>query len=209
MKTFADFQRYVRQHQMTIEVDEGVHRSIFFGKPGSGAYHFRLVTYPGGLLITGDAGTYSFERTRDMFEFFRDPRMTNKINPSYWHEKMQSVDKRSPSQHFSYDAFERRVREEVQDWETTLGKAEALWEEIDSEILAGGCESEHEAAERIHGFESSQGHQFQDFYPDCKEWSWAFIWCLYAIVWGIKQYDLVKDGRTQAMHDMRVLSGER
>lgn len=206
MKTFAAFQRYVRDHRMTIEMDNGVHRSIFFGKPRTFADHFRLVTYPGGLLITGDCGSYSFERTRDMFEFFRDGRMTNRINPSYWHEKMQSECRHHRAKEFSSDLFEQAVREEIKTWETTIGDAEKIAEEVELEVL---CEpsSQGEAMQLIHQFESTGGHQFNDFYPDCNEWSWAFIWNLYAIVWGIKQYDLVKGGRTQADHDKRVLAG--
>nr|WP_111299390.1 hypothetical protein [Paracoccus saliphilus] len=206
MKTFAEFQRYIREHRMTIEMDQGVHRSIFFGKPGSSAYHFRLVTYPGGLLITGDCGTYSFERLRDMFEFFRDDRMVNRINPSYWHGKMESECKRSPAQTFSAQNFEEAVRQEVDLWETTVGAAGKIIEEVEDQVLRSP-ESQDEAMRLIHEFESSEGHQFQDFYPCCNEWSWPFKWNLYAIVWGIKQYDLVKDGRTQADHDRRVLAG--
>ncbi|CAM3094884.1 hypothetical protein PANO111632_02800 [Paracoccus nototheniae] len=205
MKTFADFQRYIREHRMTIEMDDGVHRSIFFGKPGSSNCHYRLVTYPGGLLIAGDCGSYSFERARDMFEFFRDPHMTNAINPSYWHEKMQAECKRG-SQEFSDARFEEAVREEISKWEVTLGSADKIVQEVEAEVL---CEpsSQNDAMHLIHNFESSEGHSFDDFYPNCLEWSWSFRWNLFAIVWGIKQYDLAKQGRTQADHDRRVLAG--
>ena len=87
------FLRDVRDHKMIIELDQGVHRSIRFGRPGSSAYHFRLNTWPGHLAISGDMGSYVFSRTADMFEFFRDSAMTGRINPGYWHEKADAVDR--------------------------------------------------------------------------------------------------------------------
>lgn len=81
-------------HVMTIEHDEGVFRSIRFGRPGSSAYHFRLVTWPGHLAISGDIADYIFARTHDMFEFFGKgdgpddwAQMPLEINPHYWAQK--------------------------------------------------------------------------------------------------------------------------
>ncbi len=50
----------VREHQMTIELDQGVHRSILFKRPRSSSYHFRLVTWPGHLAISGDCESFTF-----------------------------------------------------------------------------------------------------------------------------------------------------
>lgn len=91
----------VKDHQLTIENDGEVHRSLLFKCPGSSYYHFRLNTWPGHLCISGDMGTYVFARTHDMFDFFRmDDKDFNfskdkqlNINTDYWAQKVRSEDK--------------------------------------------------------------------------------------------------------------------
>lgn len=199
-----DFLRDVRSHVMTIEMDQGSHRSIHFGRPGSSVYHFRLNTWPGHLAISGDMGSFVFARTSDMFEFFRDENMTGSINPGYWHEKLQAQDKHGGAKRFSQERMASAVRDHAADWEVRLGDAAKIQGEVD-ELADGEFSNEHEASEAIRDFESSNGHHFYDFEPDLRDWDHGFLWCLRAIVWGIKRYDLVKERRTQADHDRRVL----
>ena len=82
-------------------MDNGVHRHIRFKKPGTMCMYFDLITYPGGLLYTGDMGTYVFVRLQDMFEFFRTSNqdgwvkemgLTLYTNHSYWSEKLVATD---------------------------------------------------------------------------------------------------------------------
>lgn len=205
MITLQDFLWDVRDHVLTIELDQGVHRCLLLGRPGSSAYHYRLVTYPGGLLINGDMGDYSFSRTRDMFGFFRDSEMTNKINPGYWHQKLRACEKTSPPKVFSEDKFKAAVNLDIEDWEVRLGDAEKIREEVHDGLLSRGISHTQEAYEAVRDFEASDGNHFQDFEADLRDWDHHFPWALRAIVWGIKQYDLVKEGRTQADHDRKVL----
>lgn len=83
-------------HELTIEHDDGVFRSLFCGQPSTSNYHFRIVTWPGHLAISGDIGTFVWSRTRDMFEFFATADdwagMPLKINAGYWAEKLQASD---------------------------------------------------------------------------------------------------------------------
>lgn len=203
------FMRDVRGHKMTIEMDQGVHRCIHFGRPGSSAYHFRLVTWPGGLGIAGDCGDFTFSRIRDMFDFFRDEGMENRINPSYWHEKMRAQCKTSPARQFSIDKFKVAVRETMDEWQVRLGDADRIREEVRQELEWEPPSCSAEAYAMIRDFEASDGNSFEGFESNVEDYGFHFIWCLRAIVWGIKQYDLVKEGRTQADHDRRVLAGER
>lgn len=94
----ADQNRFlfdVRDHVMTIELDQGVHRSILFKQPRSSAYHFRLITWPGHLAISGDCEDFIFARLRDMFEFFRYAgpayERDDRINEGYWAEKLTAI----------------------------------------------------------------------------------------------------------------------
>lgn len=207
MSDLIRFLRDVGGHQMAVEIDHGVHRSIYFGQPGSGTYHFRLVTWPGSLAIDGDCGSYTFSRTRDMFEFFRNTDGDNEINCQYWHEKMQAEDKSSPAKVFSHDRLKQAAKSHFDNWEGPFGEAEKIWAQVEREVLH--AYSEAEAYALIRDFESSGGHEFQDFESDLKDYNFGFIWCLRAIVWGIKRYDQLKEGRTQADHDRHVLAGAR
>ncbi|MCW1932648.1 hypothetical protein [Pararhodobacter zhoushanensis] len=208
--TLLSFLRDTRLHEMTIELDQGVHRSIRFGRPGSSVYHFRLTTWAGHLAISGDMGTYVFARHHDMFTFFRPVAGKLEINPQYWHEKMQAGCKYGSAKTFSDECFKSAVKDMTDRWETTLGEADDLRKEIADELLNGDCSNEHEAYELLRDFSSRDGHEFTDVGDyDLTDWSHGFLWALYAIVWGIKKYDQLKDGRTQADHDRRVLAGDR
>ena len=61
----------VKNHQISIIKDDGLHRFIRFKRPDSTSYWFDLITWPEFLCISGDCGTYVFSRTEDMFKFFR------------------------------------------------------------------------------------------------------------------------------------------
>ena len=82
----------IANHQMTVIRDDVVGRHIRFRRPSTICYGFDLITWPGHLCITGDLGTYVFQRLVDMFEFFRaDPFYADRhpkqqlfINAGYW-----------------------------------------------------------------------------------------------------------------------------
>lgn len=207
MSDHENFLRDVSKHVMTIEQDNDVHRCIYFGRPGSMVYSFRLVTWPGGLAITGDCDDFMFSRTRDMFTFFRDESMTGKINKRYWHEKMPSH-MRTGAKVYSDAMLKDAVKQDSEEWEVRLGDADKIREELEQEF-GGGFSNEHEAYEAVNDFRSQHGgHEFVNFEYDLKDYSHHYVWAIRAIVWGIKQYDLVQQGRTQADHDRRVLAGE-
>lgn len=76
------FERDVAEHQMQVLRDDRLYRHLLFKKPGTGCYHFNIVTYPGTLVYTGDMGSFVFQRLEDMFEFFRsDADRGDGINP--------------------------------------------------------------------------------------------------------------------------------
>src|SRR5690348_12248442 len=81
----AQFADNTAEHELTILHGDGLYRHIRMQKPGTGMYHYDLVTWPGYLAISGDLDSYVFSRVRDMFTFFRG----RGINPSYWAEKVQ------------------------------------------------------------------------------------------------------------------------
>ena len=68
----------------------------------------------------------------------------------------------------------------------------AIWESAEAEIINQASSSE-EAYMLILEFEY-HSFKFTDIYQDdlnhvdCEDWSFHYIWVLYAIVWGIRKY---------------------
>lgn len=202
-KSRERFVHETAEHQMEIVRDDGVDRHLRFAKPGTGMYHFDIVTWPGYLAVVGDCGDFVFSRLRDMFEFFGDKRGFADerwgINPQYWAEKLRAP-KSDAVRTYSFEAYEARVREWL---------ADALREDLDDCVGSGELEAaahdqllddpdheayhdEVEAHRRLRDFEH-QGRRIHDSWEwDLREYDWQFLWCCWAIVWGIEQYQSSK-----------------
>lgn len=232
-KDEASFLRDVANHEMTILLDQGEYRHIRFKRPGSSAYYFDLLTYPGGLSIRGDMGSNTFERITDMFEFFRtDDRrsayyeakgITIPINPGYWSEKLTAVEVRSRHKggvtEFDSDDFKRVVNEYRVSWvrenRDTLTKEQRreLWEQVQDEIIdliEGDSEDLNFA--RVSEFRAHIGGEtfyFQDFFEHrCERYTHSFIWHCLAITWGIRLYDQKKAAAAELAGTEKATSKE-
>lgn len=189
------FEREAGQHRMRVFHDDGLYRHLRFTAPGTWAYGYDLITWPGQLAIAGDCGDYTFARVADMFDFFRSER--GAINPHYWSEKLTNRDMREGTRRFEPELFESRVRtwyrERTEDGSDESGSlARALREQ-----LAWGDPpySRGEAVERLCAFEHD-GVLIEEPWGWCLEdWDWQFLWCCLAIVQGIAQYDWAQSWR--------------
>jgi hypothetical protein len=190
--TQESFMKDVEQHQMTIVRDDGTHRHMIFAKPGTYCQRFELITWPGHLCYSGDMGTFVFRRLEDMFAFFRDDRPDNgklRINLGYWAEKLEAADRCDAAQCWSEDKF-RAVIESYLDNDGDPVSTE-LREAVEEEVLSSLGDGEHEAYRAASQFEH-EGFRFNDLWDhDFKAYTYRFIWCCYALAWGIKQYDAV------------------
>lgn len=203
--TEDQFLREVENHEMQILKDDGVYRHLVFSNKGSSIYRFDLITWPGNLTITGDVSTYTFNRVRDMFDFFimrkNDFNLSKtkelSINPGYWGEKLLSVCKRGGYRKLDPELVENGIREEFENWVFEPDLAEELeadqvkqevWSKVKDEVLQyKGCESD--LLEAMHSFKSEYGHEFSDVHEnDFKDYTHHYTWSLYAIVWGILKY---------------------
>lgn len=193
------FLKDVSTHKIEIIRDDGVDRHIRFKRENSYAYGFDLITWKGHLCYTGDMGTYVFARIEDMFDFFimdksdfnhSGNRKLN-INPGYWAEKVLSVDKHYGIKEYSSELFESTIKEAFRDYfedEEDIEKKDKCWNEIESKVLSYSDESEECAMRVVINFECD-GFEFTDLWGlDFKEYTVHYIWCLYAIVWGILEY---------------------
>ncbi len=213
-----NFLKDVANHQMIVIRDDGVHRHVRFKRPESGIGWFDLITWPGTLCIDGDMGTYVFRRLEDMFEFFRtDGKYFLRdgiklgINPGYWGEKVQAQSVFGGGiQEFSTDIFRQHVTEVFDSWaeenqpdgdadQEERDKFEHLKEELFGEITVEVLDSTDDGETRSYdaamNFKSDAAPDFA--FRDCWEWrcmtfTFHFIWCCYAIAWGVKTYDEAK-----------------
>jgi hypothetical protein len=211
--TEESFLKDVAEHKMEILLDQGVYRHVRFARPGTNCYSFNLITGPGFLLYRGDMGCFEFERCRDMFGFFRPSEgdlayhkskgRNIPINLQYWSEKLEAAEKNEGFKHFSDDVFRRNVIEGFKSYAYDMNRQDrkALKDKIREELF---CDFDDErdafCAAIDFEFTDSKGkrrHPFQDFWEhDCKEYNYHFVWCCYAIVWGIMQYDQAKAEKT-------------
>lgn len=193
-----DFQRNVKDFEMKIELDQGVHRSILFvNKNGSSTHHFRLNTWHNHLCISGDMGDYVFCRLPDMFEFFRNAN----INPRYWGGKLTAIDNRCGYLEPCIDSFRQYVNDRLELWLSDANLNEDQVSELNFEIndLIVSCDDAWGAS--VEGFLNAlRGFNCQRFSFDLSDLSSSefqkytinYLWCLHAIVCGIEQYDKFK-----------------
>lgn len=207
------FLKDVATHQMTVLKDDGVYRHLRFKRHGTSQCWFQLTTWPGYLAITGDMGDFVFTRTHDMFAFFRPDDWEKLkgepyINPGYWSEKCVSRD-RGGMDKFEPETFKAKIADWCADDEDLTPE---LWEEIKSEVMSKADDGSDAAYRAALDFrievKKGPGHSryrdyFQDFWEvDCTEWTYGYLWCLYAIVWGIHQYDVERMRKAGLWHNV-------
>ena len=185
------FLRDIKDHSMKIIKDDGVNRHIRFSDNGSSCYFFELITWPGHLCIAGDCGTYVFRRLTDMFEFFRSKRTGLHINAGYWGEKLESIDRHDGYKKFSHDVFIANALSEFMHWIDYTEESEEticeVYEQLNDELL---CDSdEFDAVTALRDWDNKH-LLLEDFWEHSnEEYSFRYIWCLYAVAYGVKTYD--------------------
>lgn len=243
--TEEHFRHAVREHELFILIDNGVYRHLRMKKPGTFAYSYDIVTWPGHLAISGDMDACIFTRLTDMFEFFRqeaprgivDLASTIHINPQYWSEKVVAAPHRVGIEQFSSARFEQVVKERIEGYISEYATPEKValddedpfdQEELDAdaalrqlasdlreavnEYPLSRVDSEESAYRALKEFNDDwearlDGHEiFSDLSDyDFKDYSFHFIWILYAIAWAIRVYD----SQTIAYRAMRSESATR
>lgn len=181
------FLRDVEKHEMTVLQDNKVYRHIRFARPGDGVYHFELTTFPDHLVITGDRGSYVFRRQYDMFEYFRTTGL--EINAEYWATKLEARDLWNGVREFSGELTKKNLIEDFEEWLESLDdeEKEDARQEFREKILRF-CEDEDDFA--ILGDTALNcGYKCEPCQFRATEFTDGFLRCLYAITWGIQQYD--------------------
>lgn len=199
-----EFLREIAEHEMVVIADDGdVSRTLRFMKPNTYIYGFELVTWPGYLAISGDGGNFLFNRTRDMFEFFAgEP--SGSINLHYWSEKLRAPDPRA-TRVFSLAKWVEAV-EKWRDSTIAVHKmmskdAEDFRAEVRASLIDTAPLTSHEAIAHAREFsftlsqhttairEPGRAIRIEEPWEwDYTEWDTRFVWCCWAVQWGIETY---------------------
>lgn len=186
--TEASFLKDTATHVMTIRKEDGLYRHLNFQRPGTNCYRFDLVTWPGYLAYSGDMGCYVFSRIPDMFEFFRSDKEGLRINLGYRGEKVEARD-RDGVREYSAERFIEHVQRLLNDREASERDRRAA----KFEVLDLAHDGQHAAYSAAMNFKGPDGTKFADFWEcNSDEYTYRFIWCCYALSWGIRQYDAAK-----------------
>ena len=155
-------------------------------------------------------GCYVFSRLDDMFQFFRTDRNHKDeglhINPGYWSEKLQAVDGNREDGtvlEFDHSLFDHviicdylipwiREKRDV----TTKEERRDLWETVMFDVIGADEDSRgHRKQIAAHDFShhvNSDVGNFEFHYlfdHTFKQYTLRFLWCCYALAWGIQKYD--------------------
>lgn len=190
------FLKDVNGHVMAVHLDQGQYRHLSFRKSEPNSWHFmwfEIVTWPGTLEIRGDMGTWSFSRIEDMFEFFRSRQDAERdriyINPSYWGEKINAESRNEgPHRKFDVDVFKENIISCLDNYTLTAKKKKAVKKALDEEVFTGD-KHEIELRDDLNNF-THDGFSFSDVWEiSGEDYTYHYLWCCYAIAWGIQQYD--------------------
>jgi hypothetical protein len=217
--TEKQFLHDVRDHKLTILRDEalegpadyegtlGHYRHLRLARPGTICMSYQIISVPWYLTMVGDMGSWTWSRLKDNFCFFRADggakrcaeKEGNKlfINPGYWAEKLQAVDKVDGLMEFSEDLYKSHILEEYKNWlhndNPDKAEREKAKEAIRDQLYC--AENEDEAHRALYDFKSFTS--FDRYVTDTWEWNlkeytYRYIWACYAVAWAIEQYDLSK-----------------
>lgn len=196
--TLERFLADVASHQLTVNLDQGVYRDITVKKPNSVNMHYNITTRPGFLIFTGDMGDFIFERTNDMFGFFR-AKDDYYINTGYWGEKVQAGEVSKFDPETACESVKQYLTNYLDDLDLSdpedQEKSKQALEAVNDFISGNQHSNELEFWEEINSWDADEagGLELSDFWEaSTTSKTYHFVWACYAIVHAIKLYDANK-----------------
>jgi hypothetical protein len=188
------FLKDVAQHQMDIQLDQGTFRHVVFKRPNTIHQLFSLTTTPGRLVFGGDMGCFVFERTEDMFAFFRRDMDRFGPNLGYWHEKLVAFDRHGGSMSPSVEKFRENLEQYIEQYDDLTGaEIGEVREFIDEAVTLFEDECPHDAYVAVGNFELRDDPFFTDFFETSNDdYTIRYLWACHAIQWGVAKYDKAK-----------------
>lgn len=199
LPTAETFLKDVANHKLHIVNDSGIYRNLILSS-GCIECRFEITTWPNHLCISGDMGCYVFSRCEDMFQFFRRTELI--IKPGYWSEKVEAECRMRGVKEFDITQVYERLDYYLERFKEDLNaaneeEAEAIAEATEAVTdFKTNCEdSEWDAVSRINNWYADEagGMDLDDFWDgEFETFTYRYIWCCYAIVWAIQQYDALE-----------------
>jgi hypothetical protein len=201
------FTEDIAAHELEICHDVGLYRHLKFCRhpvpyqnPTTIICSFQIFTTPGSLAIAGDMGTYVFARLEDMFRFFDSP--DGRINPEYWSEKVTAQDVHCPVRSYSKARFTEIVLQDFEDrkYDFDPEQQPLLRAAIDAHVLQSPDIYYEDGAREVlrefnFWFQAYGSPKIEFTYSEGVTADWVFndfshhfLWCLEAIVFGIRRY---------------------
>lgn len=165
------------EHVIDRQLDQGVFRYWFCGKPKRCEYHFSITTVPGRMMIAGDIGFLTVMRAHDMIAWAREAvRSIEYFAEKVPHEiKTREYDEAVALEWLDSEA--RQIRADHPDnWRALIDKIRELRKVADNDVwfkqnlyeskLVDGCD-----------------------FPDLDNWSHNFLWCREALMWMLERIE--------------------
>ena len=179
----------VKDHRLRVAHDSGLHRHLEFRRPGTIVMWFDVVTWPGGLLIDGDMGTFAFRSRGDMLAFFRREPQQRPVDAYYWTQKLSAMD-RDGTHEYDADRFRAAVTDDLNQYLEDEPDDPDLRAAVNREVLAYADDGEYAAIGAAMNFTYKGKQVFPDFYEHrLQEPTYQYLWCLHAIPWAVSRYD--------------------
>lgn len=203
-KVLTRFIRDVALHQLEVLREDGVYRHLRFKRPGTNAYYFDIVTWPGYLTVTGDMGTWTFSREHDMIRQFFPSDIAVGINPSYWSEKIEAGTHGGRDAicfEFDEDNFMASLNRYIDEWREGLDEEDDASEIEDAlsvrdSLFQEGFNNSSVAAHAVYNAYWPRSIDTYDLAESINyslnKFSFHFLWICYAIVWGAGRYEASK-----------------
>ena len=109
-------------------------------------------------------------------------------------EKLQAIDSCDGFRQWGEEKFQLLIREDFDDWLKDSGLPEeqqaAATEQFESDVISAIGDGKEAAYLAARDFEFAGRSPFSDWWEvDTDDYSFRFLWCCYALAWGVQQYD--------------------
>ncbi len=169
--------RDLAEHVITEVRRDGLHGHWRCGKPETSNLSFSIITWPGFLCYTGDMGHYLFRRTENMIGFMQSASMSY----SYAAEKCIAHDGRL--REWRHELFEEELEDYLRDLRESCVSEKRLAEVVEKQDQIRReysiYEAEHDASKAMYESGLYDGSDM----PNCKAFTFHFLWGLHAIKW--------------------------
>lgn len=125
-----------------------------------------------------------------MFTFFRDEQL--RVNEDYWAEKLQhGTGGKDGARVFYEELFKTQLRAQLTEYYSLEGdKLKEISQALEEDVFSH--DDKYELLIAARDFRHGEFYFDSCELPSGKEYAYHFVWCLYAIVWGIQQYDAIR-----------------